>query len=188
MKKLVFLVISSTLILAVAGCAPRVEPMAEEIFNKKFEQLQLASEEIIPNCGASFGFPCQEPLYSLFFIGQASVAPEDVCKPVIEFQRELGLDAYSAEGASEVGSADDLTEVINFCIEGLQRDLGDGTGLSYYEGTVLFEDGSEDGLGKTTVISRREDGSYFVDFSIGRDKGRIGYFELNGQPVHQTLE
>jgi len=39
-----------------------------------------------------------------------------------------------------------------------------------------------------TVISRREDGSYFVDFAIGRDKGRIGHFEIQGESKHLIQE
>lgn len=174
------------LLLALTGCSPQVEPMAEEIQSTEFEHLDLVSDELVPNCGASFGIPCSQPLYSVFFRADSSVAAEDVCGPVIELQGKLGIDAYSAEGSSDIGEVEDTNQVIRFCIDGLQTDLGGSEGPSYFEGTVLYEDGSDDGLGKVTVISRREDGSYFVDFSLGRDKDRIGYFKLQGTPRHQS--
>ena len=158
--------------------------MAEKIQSTEFEHLDLVSDDLIPNCGASFGIPCSQPLYSVFFQAEPSVAAEDVCRPVIELQSDLGLDAYSAEGSSEIGEVKEIDQVIQFCIEGLATDIGGNEGPSYFEGTVLYEDGSEDGLGKVTVISRREDGSYFVDFSLGRDKDRIGYFTIQGEPLH----
>ena len=174
------------LLLALTGCSPQLEPMAVEIQNTEFEHLDLVSNDLIPNCGASFGIPCSQPLYSVFFKASSSVAAEDVCRPVIELQSDLGLDAYSAEGSSEIGEVKEIDQVIQFCIEGLATDIGGNEGPSYFEGTVLYEDGSEDGLGKVTVISRREDGSYFVDFSLGRDKDRIGYFTMQGEPRHQV--
>ena len=174
------------LLLALTGCSPQVEPMAQEIQSTEFEHLDLVSDELVPNCGASFGIPCSQPLYSVFFRADSSVAAEDVCRPVIELQRDLGLDAYSAMGSSDIGEVKDVNQVIQFCIDGLQTDLGGGEGPSYFEGTVLYEDGSDDGLGKVTVIERREDGSYFVDFSLGRDKDRIGYFTIRGVPSHQV--
>lgn len=160
--------------------------MAKEIQSTDFLHLDLVSDELVANCGASFGIPCSQPLYSVFFKASSSVAAEDVCRPVIELQSELGLDAYAAEGSSDIGEVKNVNEVIQFCIEGLEQDLGGSEGPRYFEGTVLYEDGSDDGLGKVTVISRREDGSYFVDFSLGRDKDRIGYFSIQGEPRHQV--
>lgn len=174
------------LLVALTGCTPQIEPMAEKIQSQEFVYLDLVSDELVANCGASFGIPCSQPLYSVFFRADSSVAPENVCRPVIELQSELGFDAFSAEGSSDIGEVKNINQVIQFCIEGLEQDLGGSKGPSYYEGTVLYEDGSDDGLGKVTVISRREDGSYFVDFSLGRDKDRIGYFTIEGEPRHQV--
>lgn len=174
------------LLVSLTGCTPNVEPVAEKIRTTKFEHLYLVSEELVANCGASFGIPCSKPLYSVFFKASSSVAAENVCRPVIELQSELGLDAFSAEGSSDIGEVKNVNQVIEFCIQGLEQDLGGSEVPSYFEGTVLYEDGSEDGLGKVTVISRREDGSYFVDFSLGRDKDRIGYFTIQGEPRHQV--
>ena len=188
MKRSLFLALSGVCVFTVTGCAPQPEPLAIEIQQKNFEHLELVSEELVPNCGASYGIPCQQPLYSVFFYAKSTFPAKDVCAPVIQFQKDLGLDGYSAEGASEIASPKSLTEVIDFCIEGLETNLGPTGGPNFFEGTVLYEDGSEDGLGKVTVISRREDGSYFVDFSIGRDKGRIGYFEIQGEPKHRSPE
>ena len=185
MKRIGPLVLSAFLLSATVGCSPQVEPMAIEILQKNLGVLELVSEELVPNCGASYGIPCQQPLYSAFFTAGPTEEPEDICRPVVQFQNELGLDAYSAEGASEIALTKNLNEVIDFCAKGLETNLGPADGPSYYEGTILYEDGSEDGLGKVTVISRREDGSYFVDFSIGRDSGRIGYFEIQGEPKHR---
>lgn len=173
-------------LLSLSGCSPQIEPMAERIQSTEFNDLKLVSNELVANCGASFGIPCSQPLYSVFFSASSSVAAEDVCRPVIELQSELGIDAYSAEGSSDIGEVKNINEVIQFCIEGLEQDLGGSQGPSYFEGTVLYEDGSDDGLGKVTVISRREDKSYFVDFSLGRDKDRIGVFAIQGEPRHQV--
>ena len=188
MKRSVLLALCVVAISATTGCSPQIEPMAIKIQQKNFEHLQLFSEELVPNCGASYGIPCQQPLYSVYFFARSSINARDVCASVIEFQSQLELDAYSAEGASEIAPPSDLNEVIDFCVEGLERNLGSVPNQNYYEGTVLYGDGGEDGLGKVTVISRRDDGSYFVDFSIGRDKGRIGYFEIQGKPKHLILE
>lgn len=188
MKRSVLLALCVVMISAAMGCSPQIESMAIKIQQKKFEHLELLSEELVPNCGASYGMPCQQPLYSVYFFARSSLEARDVCAPVIEFQSQLELDAYSAEGASEIAPASNLDEVIDFCAEGLERNLGSAQNQNYFEGTVLYGDGAEDGLGKVTVISRRDDGSYFVDFSIGRDKGRIGYFEIQGEPKHVILE
>ena len=189
MKRSVLLALCVVVISATTGCSPQIEPMALQIQQKNFEHLELYSEKLVPNCGASFfGIPCQQPTYSVYFFARSSIEARDVCAPVIEFQSQLELDAYSAEGASEIAPPSNLNEVIDFCVEGLERNLGSAPNEKYYEGTVLYGDGAEDGLGKVTVISRREDGSYFVDFSIGRDKGRIGYFEIQGEPKHLILE
>jgi hypothetical protein len=188
MKRSFFFALCVVIISATTGCSPQIEPMAIKIQQNEFDDLELFSEDLVPNCGASYGIPCQQPLYSIYYSARSSIQARDVCVPVIEFQNELELDAYSAEGASEIGQPRNLNEVIDFCVEGLERNLGSAENQNYYEGTVLYGDGSEDGLGKVTVISRREDGSYFVDFSIGRDKGRIGYFEIQGEPKHLILE
>lgn len=188
MKRLVLLALCVVVISATTGCSPQIEPMALKIQQRNFEHLVLFSDELVPNCGATYGVPCQQPLYSIYFSARSSIEARDVCAPVIEFQSQLELDAYSAEGASEIAPTSNLNEVIDFCVEGLERNLGSAQNQNYYEGTVLYGDGAEDGLGKVTVISRREDGSYFVDFSIGRDKGRIGYFEIQGEPKHLILE
>lgn len=188
MKRSVLLALCVVVISATTGCSPQIEPMALKIQQKNFEHLELFSDELVPNCGASYGIPCQQPLYSVYFFARSSIEARDVCAPVIEYQNELELDAYSAEGASEIAQHRNLNEVIDFCVEGLERNLGSAENHNYYEGTVLYGDGAEDGLGKVTVISRREDGSYFVDFSIGRDKDRIGYFEIQGEPKHLILE
>lgn len=185
MKRISFVTLTALWLLSIVGCSPQIETMATEIHNKSFENLNLVSKQLIPNCGASFGLPCQQPLYTISFSADSNESAKDICVSVIEFQAELGLDAYAAEGAAEIGVVDDVGQVISFCEEGLSQGLETSDASIYYEGTVLFEDGSEDGLGKTTVISRRSDGSYFVEFSIGRDKGRIGWFEIQGEPAHR---
>jgi hypothetical protein len=182
MKKYVFLAICLVIISATAGCSPQIEPMAIKIQQKNFEHLELSSEELVPNCGGAL--MCI-PLWEVYFSASSSVEARDVCGPVIEFQNELELDAYSAVGASEIGAPKNASEVIAFCVEGLDRNLGSSENQNYYEGTVLYGDGAADGLGKVTVISRREDGSYLIEFSIGRDKGRIGHFDIQGEPRHR---
>jgi len=158
----------------MTGCSPQVEPVALTIQQNEFAVLELVSEELVPNCGASFGIPCQQPLYSVYFSAGPEVEPRDVCIDVIEFQSEIGLDTYASDQDIEVIPAGDIDEIVDFCTEGFDRDLSSDEGPDYYRGTALNEDGSDDGVAKFAIITRKEDGSYFVDFTVSRDLERMG--------------
>jgi hypothetical protein len=158
----------------MTGCSPQVEPVALTIQQNEFAVLELVSEELVPNCGASYGIPCQQPLYSVYFSAGPEVEPRDVCIDVIEFQSEIGLDTYASDQDLEVIPAGDIDEIVDFCAEGFDRDLSSDEGPDYYRGTALNEDGSDDGVAKFAIITRKEDGSYFVDFTVSRDLERMG--------------
>jgi len=157
----------------MTGCSPQVEPVALTIQQNEFAVLELFGEELVPNCGASL-IPCQQPLYSVYFSAGPEVEPRDVCIDVIEFQAEIGLDTYSSDQNIEVIPAGDIDEIVDFCTEGLDRDLSSEEGPDYYLGTILNEDGSDDGVAKFAIITRKEDGSYYVDFTVSRDLMRMG--------------
>lgn len=177
MKHRRFAVVSAIAVGVLAGCAPVAEPMVVEIQNRDLGSLELVNDELVPNCGGSFG-PCSLPLWEVYFAADPTVAALDVCTPVIELQTEVGLDAYMVDDTSAMASVPEAENLIAFCVERLETNLGDEGGTPYYQDVVLYEDGSEENLYKMTVISKREDGTYFVAFSLSKDQERIGFYEF----------
>lgn len=161
----------STLVLS--GCTPSSDPVLQQILSADLGELKPVSQEVRGYCYPTELF-CPNPLFEPAFHAQSSVEPLEICDSVIDLQLQIGLVAYSFEGEL-AQKVDEVQVVRDLCTQGLAEPQEAEDGTAYYQGTVLFDDGTSDGVGKVTVISRREDGSYFVVFSISRNLDRVGW-------------
>ncbi|MFM2023924.1 MAG: hypothetical protein RIR89_1316 [Actinomycetota bacterium] len=163
----------------LVGCTPTTDPVVEKILAADLGQLTAVSDEVKGYCYPTELF-CSNPIFEPAFSAPAEADPAGICNAVIDLQIEIGLVAYSTEGelANKVTNPD---EVRDQCTTGLSQALEAEDGSTYYQGTVLFDDGATDGVGKVTVISRTEDG-YFVVFSVSRNLDRVGWISYENQP------
>ena len=171
------------LVTLVSGCTPKSDPVVEKIISADLGSLTLINE-IQGHCQPSELF-CSNPLFEPAFTAPSEVEPAEVCNSVINLQSEIGLVAYSVEGysAARVSKLDDLKK---FCTDGLSHPWPVGDGTEYYEGTVLYDDGSKDKIGKVTVIQRRAKGEYVVVFSVTKNLSRIGGIPFGETPTHRN--
>lgn len=158
--------------LSLVGCTPVSDPVLEQILGADFQNLQPVQKEVSGYCFPTEFF-CSNPLFEPAFSAPATVEPAEICREVIDIQSQIGLVAFSTAGgfAEKVSNQNSLQ---NICEESLIQAVENFDGSISYPGTVLFDDGLRDGVGKVTVISRNENGSYFVVFSISRNLGRVG--------------
>lgn len=159
--------------LFLAGCTPASDPVVEQIMAADLGELTAFSNDVKGYCYPTELF-CSNPLFEPAFSAPASAEPKRICESVIDLQIEIGFVAYSVEGepATKVQNPESVKEQ---CSTGLSQPLEAEDGSTYYRGTVLYDDGASDGVGKVTVISRREDGSYLVVFSVSRNLERVGW-------------
>ena len=182
-KGLAAIALSAICVLSLTSCTPASNPAVDAILSTDLSPLELINE-VKGHCYPMELF-CSNPLFEPVFSAPASATPEVVCDVVIDLQQRIGLVAYAVEGysAANVSSVGDLKA---FCTEGLSNPWPVGDGTIYYEGTVLYDDGSQDGIGKVTVIQRREDDRYVVVFSSGRDLHGPGNIPYGEDPKHRT--
>lgn len=170
-------------LLCLSGCTPTSNPVVDQVLASDLGPLKLVNPEVKGYCYPTELF-CSSPLFEPAYSAPASADPAEVCEAVISLQAEIGLVAYSAQGG-EAGRVENLEAVKDFCVEGFLQPLTNFDDSVSYEGTVLFDDGSTDGVGKVTVISREANGSYFVVFSLSRNLDRVGWIPYGDQPKHQ---
>lgn len=179
--------VSAVLSVSLSGCLAPSEPLVDKIFSSQLSPLKIATEKVQPNCASSL-LGCSNPLYDISFYSDSSVKPADVCRSVIELQREIGMVAYSVEGAAAGIAPAENQPLIDFCVAGFEPGIKLDDGSMLYQGFVLYDDGAKDGLGKVTVIQRRDDKSFVVVFSLGRDPSRIGSINFGEKPRHLTAD
>lgn len=169
--------------LGLAGCTPSSDPVVDQVLAADLGVLKLVNPEVKGYCYPTELF-CSNPLFEPAFSAPASADPAEVCDAVINLQSEIGLVAYAAEGA-DAGKVESLQKVKDFCVEGFLQPLTNFDDSISYEGTILFDDGLTDGVGKVTVIHRESNGSYFVVFSLSRNLDRVGWIPFGDEPKHQ---
>ena len=175
--------IACVMVLMLTGCTPSSNSAVDKILSADTGPLTLINE-VKGHCYPMELF-CSTPLFEPVYSATADTPPGEVCDAVINLQSQIGLVAYSVEGFS-AAKVSDLGELKEFCKEGLSNPWPVGDGTIYYEGTVLYDDGAKDGIGKVTVIQRREDNRYVVVFSSGRDLGGIENIPFGKTPVHRS--
>ena len=185
-RKILRTVTSSLAVLIMAtGCTPNSDPLVERVIGANLGSLTIIDQDVQGYCQPMELF-CSGPLFEPAFTAPADASPFDVCDAVVALQVELGLVAYAATGA-EAGVADNSQLVTDFCAEGLSQAIQLDDGSMVYEGTTLFDDGSADGMGKVTTISREPDGTYYVVFSMSRNLDRVGWISYGtSQPTHMA--
>lgn len=169
--------------LSLAGCTPSSDPVVDQVLAADLGALKLVNPEVKGYCYPTELF-CSNPLFEPAFSAPATADPLEICDAVISLQSEIGLVAYAAEGAA-AGKVENLQKLKDFCVEGFLQPLTNFDDSISYEGTVLFDDGATDGVGKVTVISRYADGTYFVVFSLSRNLSRVGWIPFGDEPKHQ---
>lgn len=175
------LVLGAIGVVTLTGCTPASIPTVEAITSADLGPVKLM-KEVKGYCYPTELF-CSNPLFEPGFTAPADADPVEVCEKVIDLQQRIGLVAYSAAGA-DAGKVKDVQQVKDFCAQGFELGGDDGAGNPFYEGTILYDDGSNDGVGKVTVISREADRGYTVVFSVSKNLGRVGWVPYGGEPVH----
>ena len=168
-------------VMTLTGCTPASIPTVETITSANLGPLKLV-KEVKGYCYPTELF-CGNPLFEPTFTAPADADPGEVCDKVIALQRRIGLIAYSAAGA-DAGKVNDVQQVKDFCAQGFELGGDDGAGNPFYEGTILYDDGSKDGVGKVTVISREADRGYTVVFSVSKNLSRVGWIPYGSEPRH----
>ena len=168
-------------VVTLTGCTPASIPTVETITSANLGPLKLV-KEVKGYCYPTELF-CGNPLFEPTFTAPADADPGEVCDKVIALQRRIGLIAYSAAGA-DAGKVNDVQQVKDFCAQGFELGGDDGAGNPFYEGTILYDDGSKDGVGKVTVISREADRGYTVVFSVSKNLSRVGWIPYGSEPRH----
>ena len=168
-------------VLLLTGCTPTSIPAVEAITSADLGPLKLV-KEVKGHCYPTELF-CGNPLFEPTFTAPADADPGEVCDKVIALQRGIGLIAYSAAGA-DAGKVNDVQQVKDFCAQGFELGGDDGAGNPFYEGTILYDDGSKDGVGKVTVISREAGRGYTVVFSVSKNLSRVGWIPYGSEPRH----
>lgn len=158
--------------LSMTACTPSSDPVLDQVLSSDLGELKLVQQEVKGYCFPTELF-CSNPLFEPAFSAPASAEPLDICRKVISLQSQIGLMAYSYTGdfATRTPSINELEKI---CEKSLTETIENFDGSMSYPGMVLFDDGTVDGAGKVTVISRAENGSYFVVFSISRNLQRVG--------------
>ena len=169
-------------VLPAAGCTPTSDPVVDQVIYADLSPLSIVNKEVKGYCYPTELF-CSGPLFEPAFDAPASADPIEICSAVVDLQAKIGLVAYAAAGA-DAGKVTDVQIVKDFCVEGLLEPLTNFDGSISYEGTILFDDGASDGVGKVTVISREADGKYFVVFSLSRNLDRVGWIPYGTEPKH----
>lgn len=170
--------------LGLAGCTPSSDPVVDQVLSADLGVLELVNPEVKGYCYPTELF-CSNPLFEPAFTAPATADPVEVCDAVISLQDDIGLVAFAAQGA-EAAKVESLNKVKKFCVEGFLQPITNFDDSISYEGTILFDDGLTDGVGKVTVISREANGSYFVVFSLSRNLDRVGWIPFGEEPKHQT--
>lgn len=167
----------------LTACTPSSIPVVDTITNANLGPLKL-DKEVKGYCNPMELF-CGDPLFEPAFSSPNSADPVEVCNAVVDLQSKIGMVAFAAAGA-DAAKVTSLKEVKDFCAQGFELGGDDGAGNPFYEGTVLYDDGEKDGVGKVTVISRSAEQGYFVVFSVSRNLGRVGWVPYGGSPKHMN--
>lgn len=190
MKK-TLVIVGTALVAAVgtitflANYEPPLDPVVTEITGANLGELRL-DHEVKGYCQPVELF-CAHRLYEPVFTAPETADPVEICNDVIDLQARIGLVAYGAAGAN-AGKVSNLQAVKDFCVEGFTKPYVNDDGSKIYEGTNLFDDGSNDKVGKVTVINWEPGRGFTVVFSISRNLDRVGWISYGeGTPRHYSF-
>jgi hypothetical protein len=172
-------------LLALSGCTAPTDPYVATV-TQTVEQTVFKSTGSMASGCVGVNLFCVQPMYEPVFFAPATTNVDLVCQDLLAIASKLGVVAYGASGYSAYEFPDSNIEVLEICKNGLGAPLKNFDGTDFYQGLVLYDDGSKDSFGKVYSLSGgpSEFGDGFVlIISFSKDLGRVGPVQYgSGKP------
>lgn len=190
MKALAKIAVAPTLLLT--GCTPTAnsEPYFDRIAATALDSAGFTRVgEPIVSCGGNNPF-CAQPAFEVYYEAPATLAPQMACTAFLTTTLTVATPTGYASVGAAAGPMPSETEILqNFCTSGLDRSMSNFDGTVFYQGTLLYDDGTADEIIKTFTLGREPDGTYRAQLVFGRNSDLVYWpFEQDKTPTHMTLE
>lgn len=183
MKRVVSLISTFLLLLAITGCTVPTDPYVDGVNKAVSQTLFEATGEMASGCIGIY-LVCSQPTYEPSYTAPASARAERVCSDLSTLGQKLGAVAYSSFGSQAYPLQKSMAEFVEFCSQSLSTKLKAGDGSPFYQGVVLYDDGLKDGWGKVYSLSKGNSVNpedYFLVISFSKDLDRVGWIDYQPQ-------